>query len=183
MQKVVLTFGLISGLIIAVLVWLITGIGCDGDLLNLDYAMFVGYASMLISLTMVFFGIKSYRDNYAGGQITFWKGLQIGILISLIAAIMYWAGAVSYAVTHPGFTERFTTKFTNHMVEKLRASGAPQSEIDETLQGAAQMQALLQNPVMFFLVCLMEFLPVGIIVTLISAALLRRRELLPAAAG
>jgi Protein of unknown function (DUF4199) len=182
MRKVVLTFGLIGGLIIAVLVWVITGIGCDGDLLNLDYAMFVGYAAMLISLTMVFFGIKSYRDNYAGGQITFWKGVQIGILIALIGGVMYWAGAVSYAVAHPGFVERFTVKFTEHTCNKLRERGAPQSEIDQALADSEQMRKMLGNPVIFFFVCLMEFMPVGIIVTIISAALLRKRELLPAPA-
>ena len=183
MKKVVLTFGLIGGLIIAILVWVITGIGCDGDLLNLDYAMFVGYASMLIALTMVFFGIKSYRDNYAGGRITFWKGVQIGLLIALIGGVMYWAGAVSYAAAHPGFVDRFTAKFTDHTVGKLRASGATQAEIDQTLEDMRSMQGMLENPVMFFLICLMEFMPVGIIVTLISAALLRKRELLPATAG
>ena len=182
MRKVVLTFGLIGGLIIALLVWLITW-SCEVNALDLDYAMFVGYASMIIALTMVFFGIKSYRDNYAGGQITFWKGVHIGILISLIAALFYFFGAMSYVLVHPGWEERFTEKYTQHIVGKLQASGAPKSEIDETLQDARSMQAMLQNPLIFFLVCLMEFLPVGFIVTVISSALLRRRELLPAAAA
>ena len=183
MRKVVLTFGLICGIITAALVWLVSGWLCDGNLIDLDYAMFVGYAAMLIALTMVFFGIKSYRDNYAGGQITFWKGVQIGILISLIGGVLYWAGATSYTLTHPGFEERFTAKFTEHTTNKLRASGAPQSEIDQALVDSESMMAMLKNPLIFFLVCLMEFLPVGIIVTLISAALLRRRELLPAPAA
>ena len=182
MKKVVLTYGLIGGLIIAVLVWLITW-ACEVSVLNLDLAMFVGYAAMLISLTMVFFGIKSYRDNYGGGQITFWKGVQIGLLISLIGSVMYFAGAMSYTLTHPGFEERFTAKYTEHITGKLRASGAPQAEIDEVLAGAQTMQTMLQNPLIFFLVCMMEFLPVGIIVSFISSALLRRRELLPVAAA
>lgn len=182
MRRVVLTFGLIGGVIIVVLAWLIAW-SCDVNALNLDFAMFIGYAAMLIALTMVFFGIKSYRDNYAGGQITFLKGVQIGLLISLIGCVFYFIGAVSYDLAHPGWVDRISEKFTQHMVGKLKASGTPQAEIDKTLQEAAETQAMLQNPLIFFLACIIEFLPVGIVVTLISAALLRRRELLPAAAA
>ncbi|HKP68696.1 MAG TPA: DUF4199 domain-containing protein [Pyrinomonadaceae bacterium] len=181
MRKVVLTFGLIAGGIIGVLGWVLMW-SCERNAVNLDYAMFVGYASMLIALTMVFFGVKSYRDNYAGGQITFWKGVQIGMLITLIGALFYYFGAMSYALAHPGFDERITQKFTDHIVGKLQASGAPQAEINEALANADSMRAMLQNPLTFFLMCLLEFLPVGAIVTVISALLLRRRELLPAAA-
>jgi hypothetical protein len=180
MRKVVLTFGVISGLILAVLVWINTGWLCDGDLISLDYAMFIGYASMLIALTMVFFGIKSYRDNYAGGKVTFWKAVQIGLLISLIASVFYYLGATSYSVTHPGFDERFIAKWTEHEIGKIQASGGSQAEIDEAKQNVELMRTLFQNPLLFFVICLLELLPVGIIVTLVSAALLRRSDVLPA---
>jgi len=183
MKKVVITFGVISGLILAILVWVNTGLLCDGDVISLDYAMFIGYASMLIALTMVFFGIKSYRDNYSGGRVTFWKAVQIGLLISLIASIFYFLGAMSYSAANPGFDERFLAKWTEHSIGKIQAAGGTQAEIDEVHQSVEMMRTFFKNPLLFFLVCLMEFLPVGIIVTLISAALLRRRELLPAAPG
>lgn len=179
MKKVIITYGLISGVIIAALVWVTTSL-CEMDVISLDYGMFIGYASMLIALTMVFFGIKSYRDNYSGGRITFWKAVQIGFLISLIAATMYFLGAVSYYLAFPGFDERFLAKFTVHMVGKLQASGASQAEIDEVYKTVEMMRGLFKNPLTFYLVALMEFLPVGIIVTLISSALLRKKEVLPA---
>ena len=72
-------------------------------------------------------------------------------------------------------------KFTELKVGKLEASGAPQAQIDSAKGEVEIMQTLFKNPLLFFLVCLMEILPVGIIVTLISSALLRRKELLPAA--
>ena len=181
MKKVVITFGLISGAIIAVLVWVIAWL-CEVDLVTFDRAELIGYASMLIALSMIFFGIKSYRDNYAGGAITFWKGVQIGLLISLIGALLYWASAVAYNVAHPGFQERFVEKFTEHTVNTMRADGASQQEIDAQLVEIEKMEKMLQNPLVFFVVALIEILPVGIIVTLLSAALLRRREVLPAEA-
>ena len=59
MKRVVLTFGLISGTIIAVLVWMVSWLA-GRNLLSYSKLELVGYASMLIALSMVFFGIKSY---------------------------------------------------------------------------------------------------------------------------
>jgi hypothetical protein len=180
MKKVVLTFGLIAGVIIAVLVWVVAWL-CERDLIAFERMEFVGYASMLIALTMVFFGIKSYRDNYSGGKITFWKGVQVGLLISLIAGVLYFAGALSYNIANPGFQAKFIEKYTEFSIGKLQAEGAPQAEIDSAKAEIALMQRLFENPLLFFAIAMVEILPVGIIVTLISAGLLRRREVLPAA--
>src|SRR4051794_39263873 len=100
MTKIVLTFGLISGIIIAGVVWLNSSLIASGQI-SWERAEIVGYASMLIALSMVFFGIKSYRDNCAGGTIGFWKGVKVGLLISLLAGVLYFAGAWSYGATHP----------------------------------------------------------------------------------
>ena len=181
MKKVVLTFGLIAGVIIASIVW-VTALLVDNDKIGFERLEVVGYASMLVALSMVFFGIKSYRDNYAGGNIGFWKGCQVGLLISLIAGILYWGGAVSYGLTHPGFDERFMRKFTELKVGQLQQQGAPQEKIDSAKAEVDMMAGLFQSPVLFFLICMVEILPVGIIVTLISSGLLRRKELLPAEA-
>ncbi len=179
MKKVVITFGLLGGLIISSIVW-ITSILVESGSIGFDRLDVVGYASMLVALSMVFFGIKSYRDNHSNGKITFWKGVQVGLLISVIAGVLYWGGAMSYGLTHPGFDERFMQKFEDLKVGQLQQQGAPQEQIDKARAEVEMMRGLFKNPVLFFLVCMMEILPVGIIVTLISAGLLRRRELLPA---
>jgi hypothetical protein len=179
MKRVVLTFGLISGSIIAVLVWVVAWL-CESDLIAFERMEFVGYASMLIALTMVFFGIKSYRDNYSDGKITFWKGVQVGLLISLIAGVLYFAGALSYNIANPGFEERFLEKYTQLRVGQLRSQGAPQTDIDDVGAEIEFMKKLFDNPLLFFAIAMVEILPVGIIVSLISAGLLRRSELLPA---
>jgi hypothetical protein len=180
MKKVVLTFGLIAGFIIAGLVWIQATLVEKGAI-GFERLEFVGYASMLIALTMVFFGIKSYRDNYADGKLRFWKGVQVGVLISLIAGLLYWGGAISYGLTHPGFDERFMQKFTELKVGQLQQQGAPQEQIDKAKAEVEMMQGLFKSPILFFLICMVEILPVGVIVTLVSAGLLRRRELLPTA--
>lgn len=178
MKKVVIIFGLISGLIVAVMVWLNTWLMVSGQI-SYDRAEIVGYASMLIALTMVFFGIKSYRDNYAGGRITFWKGVQVGLLITLISGVLYFVGAETYSLAHPGFVDNFIQRASEQTETRLHEKQATQAEIDKSLAEIVQMKGLLQNPVIFFFICLIEILPVGIVVTLISAGLLRRKELLP----
>lgn len=181
MKKVVLTFGLIAGLIIAGLVW-VQAILVERGAVGIGRLEIVGYASMLVALSMVFFGIKSYRDNTAGGTLKFWKGVQVGVLISVIAGILYWGGAMSYGIANPGFDERFMQKFSDVRLGNLQEQGAPQEQINEAKAEIEMMAGLFKNPLLFFLVCMMEILPVGIIVTLISAGLLRKKELLPAVA-
>ena len=177
MTRIVLIFGLISGAISAGLMWLLIAVQNNG-LVNLDNGLFFGYATMIIALSLVFFGIKSYRDNN-GGRITFFKGLQIGILISLISAFCY---AGSWELYYRGSGQEFLQKYTAHYIDKMKADGASAADIAKTEADMAQFQEQYKNFFVRFGVTLMEILPVGIIVTLISAALLRRRELLPAEA-
>ena len=179
MRKVVLTVGLLAGAIIAALVW-ITAALAERDLIKFERLEILGYASMIIALSMVFFGIKSYRDNQGNGNLTFWKGVQVGALISVIAGVMYFAGAFSYGMVSPGFEDNFMRKFTELKVSQLQAQGASQADIDKGTAEVETMRVLFKNPLLFFLVCMMEILPVGIIVTLLSAALLRKREVLTA---
>jgi hypothetical protein len=179
MKKVVLTFGLLGGIIIAAFVWT-TAILVENNAIGFERLEIVGYTSMLVALSMVFFGIKSYRDNYSGGKITFWKGVQVGLLISLIAGVLYWFGAFSYGLTHPGFAERFMQQFTELKVDGPQRQGAPPEQIASGQAEVDMMTTLFESPVLFFLVCMAEILPVGIVVTLISSGLLRRKELLPA---
>jgi hypothetical protein len=180
MKKVVLTFGLLAGLIIASIVWLTASL-VEANAIGFDRLEVVGYASMLVALTMVFFGIKSYRDNYSNGQITFWKGVQVGLLISVIAGVLYWAGATSYGIARPGFDERFMQRFTDLKVGQLQQQGAAPAEIDAAKAEVEMMAGLFKNPFLFFLICMVEIMPVGIAVSLVSAGLLRKREILPAA--
>lgn len=175
MTKIVLTFGLISGAIAAGLMWLLVGVVKTGAV-NFDNGMIWGYATMIIALSLVFFGIKSYRDNH-GGRITFLKGLQVGILISLISAVCY---AASWELYYKGSGQEFIEKYNAHYLDKMKASGASDAEVEKARAESEQFMELYKNVLVRFPMTLMEILPVGVIVTLVSAALLRRRDLLPA---
>ena len=181
MKKVVLTFGLIGGAIMVFFVFLL-GTLHDRETISPENGELVGYATMVISLSVIFFGIKSYRDNYSGGLITFWKGIQIGLLISLIGGVLYFVGVEGYNLANPEFAPKFMKKLADHEADKARASGASEDEIAATRKQIEELDKIMANPRFLFLICLMEISPVGIIITVVSAALLRKKELLPAAA-
>jgi hypothetical protein len=176
MRKIVLTFGLISGAVITVLMWLMLW-GMKAGAINEDHGYFWGYATMIIALSLVFFGIKSYRDNN-GGTITFLKGLQVGVLISLISAVCYGA---SWEVYYRSSGSEFMQQYSQKYIEGMKKNGASDAEIAKAQTDMAQLIDMYQNFFVRFGMTLMEIIPVGIIVTVVSAALLRRRELLPAA--
>lgn len=175
MTKVVLIFGLISGVIAGLLMWILMG-SVNTDVVNFDNGMILGYGTMIIALSLVFFGIKSYRDNH-GGHISFLKGLQVGILISLISAFCY---AASWEIYYPQVGDEFMQKYTTYYLDKMKTDGASAIEIETARVESEKFMELYKNFLVRFGFSLMEILPVGVIVTLISSALLRKRELLPA---
>ena len=175
MTKIVLIFGLISGAIAGALMWLLMSFVKDGSI-DFDNGMIWGYATMIIALSLVFFGVKSYRDNH-GGRISFFKGLQVGILISVISAVCY---AAAWELYYPKIGDEFMKKYTVHELEKMKASGASDAEIEKARAEGEQFMELYKNFFVRFAMSLMEILPVGVVVTLVSAALLRKSEMLPA---
>jgi hypothetical protein len=174
MLRIVLIFGLISGAIAAGLMWILMGVVKDGGI-DFENGMTWGYATMIVALSLIFFAIKSYRDNN-GGRITFWKGLQIGILISLISGVCY---AASWELYYRGSGQEFLQKYTAYYLDKMKQEGKSDAEVETARTESQQFMELYRNFFIRFPMTLMEILPVGIIVSLISAALLRRRELLP----
>jgi hypothetical protein len=169
MKKTVLTFGVISGavssLLMLAMVPFIYRIG-------FDKGMIVGYTSIVVSLLLVPFGIRSYRENVGGGSITFGRAFAVGILITLISCICY---VVAWEIVYFNFLPDFADKYTAYMIEKDRTSGASQQMIEATLQKMKSMKAMLDNPLIFAAIGFTEPFPVGLLITLISAAILRRK--------
>ena len=175
MRKIVITYGLIAGAIITCFLFVSMYLWQKG-VINFDNGEYFGYGSMLVALSMVFFGIKSFRDNQNSRSIGFWKGAQVGILISLLASLVYAAGWEVYMQVSP--ENSFMEEYTQHYIGKLKEKGASEEDIDKSTREMASMQEMYNNPIIRFGMTLMEILPVGIIVTLLSAAILRKKEVL-----
>jgi sugar phosphate permease len=129
---------------------------------------------MLIAFLLVFFGIKSYRDNVGNGEISFGRAFTVGILITLITCAFY---VISWEILYYTVLHDFPEKYGNYLVEKSRASGATPEQMAQQQEEIKQMKALLDNPLLApAVIFISEPLPVGLVMTLISAAILRKRR-------
>lgn len=170
MKKIVLTFGLISGAILALMMFVTLPLV---DRISFDRLEILGYTTMVASFLMVFFGIRSYRENIGGGVITFGKALQVGLLITLISCACY---VIAWEIIYFKITPDFVEKYGNHMTEKARAAGASEEELAAKREEMKSFKAIYDNPLANAAITLLEPLPVGLPMTLISAAILRRKE-------
>lgn len=172
--KNVLIYGIIAGIIVSSLMLLSVNYMsyCEGNV-DFETSMLIGYASMLIAFSLVFVGIKNYRDKYNGGIISFGKAFKIGIMIVLIASTIY---VIAWLIDYFFFIPEFLEKYSTHVLEELKASGATQLEIDKQVEGMASFGKMYQNPFFNAMMTYMEILPVGIIVTLISSLILKRNS-------
>lgn len=171
MKKTVLTFGLISGAIISL--FMLVTIPFH-DQIGFDRGLVVGYTSMLAAFLLVYFGVRSYRDNVAGGSVSFGRAFTVGALIALISSAMY--TATWEVIYFGGFMPDFAAKYQAHVLEKARADGATPQELEKKAAEQKQMWEMYQNPIVNIGMTLIEPLPVGLVIALISAAVVSRRR-------
>lgn len=171
MKKIVLTFGLISGAISAGLMMILVPFA---ETIGFDRATIVGYTVIVLSFLLVFFGIKSYRDNVGGGYISFGRAFSVGILIAVISSLIY---VIAWEIVFQNWLYDFPEKYTNYIVEKARASGASAEEVARQSAEMNSMWALYRSNILVrFAFTFVEPFPVGLLITLISAAVLRKRN-------
>jgi hypothetical protein len=173
MKRNILIYGLTAGAIVSVVMLVITNYvsHCEGSV-DFDTSMLIGYASMLIAFSLVFIGIRNYRDKYNGGVISFGKAFKVGILIVLVASTIY---VVAWLIAYFFFMPDFLEKFTSFELAQMKASGASQLEIDEKTRKMANFAGIYKNPFFNALMTYAEILPVGLVVTLISSLILKRK--------
>jgi hypothetical protein len=173
MKKIVLTFGLIAGAILAA-IGVVLAQMCVNGTMDPDKSEILGYSSMVLAFLLTFFGIRSYRDNVNGGTISFGKGFQVGILMTLIACAVY---VVSWEIVYYNFIPDFADKYAANVIRRMEEKGESPAKIQQTQQEMTEMKRMIRNPLINAGLTFMEVFPVGLIVTLVSAAILRRKSL------
>lgn len=173
MKKNIIIHGLIAGILVSsFMLFMVSNLSyCNGDI-DYDSSMLLGYASMLVAFSLVFVGIRNYRDKYNGGVISFGKAFKTGIMIVLIASTFY---VVAWQIDYYFFVPDFMEKYTAHTLDQLKASGASPAEIDKQTKEMAKFTAMYQNPLFNAMMTYFEILPVGLVVTLISSLILKRK--------
>jgi hypothetical protein len=170
MKKIVLTFGLISGALSSAM--MLSTLPLEGKI-GFDKALILGYTTIVASFLLVFFGIRSYRDNVGGGRITFGRAFAVGISITLVTCIFY---VVTWEIVYFKFMPDFMTKYGAHAVERARAAGASPAAIQAKIQEMQKAKELYDNPLYNAAQTFLEPFPVGLLITLLSAAVLRKKQ-------
>ena len=170
MKHTVLKFGFIAGGILGALMAVTVPLVIE-DVVDGTLGQVIGYTTMIVAFLAVFFGIRAYRDGEGGGAITFGKAFRIGILIALIGCACYVA---VWQVMYWGFFPDFAEKYGAAMIAKMQAQGKPAAEIAAAQQDMAKFARWYRNPLFNIAITFVEVFPVALIMTVVSAAILRR---------
>jgi len=171
-----LTYGIISGAIIIAIIILTMVIELPTHL----QAEWFGYLVMLTALSMIFVGVKRFRDVERGGVIRFGSALGVGLAIAGVAAIIYVIGWELFLATSG---RDFMAEYMAGMADRMRAEGASAALITDKSAELQVMADAYRNPLYRIPITFSEIAPVGILVALVSAAILRNPKVLPARAG
>jgi Protein of unknown function (DUF4199) len=173
MKKNVLVFGLISGLVVSIVMGINMVIMSKSA--NADHgagSMVIGYLIMLVAFSFIFVAVKNYRDKQNGGVISFGKAFKMGLLIALIASTMY---VIMWALLYNFYMPDFMDKYSAKMIEEARATSAP-AELQKVIDEMNGYKEMYKNPLFFALFTYMEILPVGLLVSLVTALILKRKN-------
>ncbi len=170
MKKTVLTFGLISGAIISAML-LVTA--HYRDAIGFDKGEVIGYTSMVLAFLLIFFGVRSYRDNVAGGTVGFGRAFAVGALIAVVASVCYVA---TWQVIYYKLAPDYAVKYQEHILAEARAEGQTEEAIARKKAKMDEFAEFYDKPAINAAITFIEPLPVALIVALVSAGVLSRRR-------
>lgn len=173
MLRTVLAYGVIAGLIVIVPMGVMLSLGDFGDT---SHSQLTGYTIMLLAFSLIFFGVKRHRDRALGGVIHFLPALLAGLGISAVAGVIY---VVGWEITLAATDYRFMDEYAAAMLAQARDKGASAAELARITADMASMKTLYANPLFRLPMTFVEIFPVGVLVSIITAALLRNSRFLP----
>ena len=172
MKKEIWICGLIGGVIAAA--WGVASAGMISDSLSLNTRMVLGYTAMIVAFSLIFVAIKNYRDNSGGGIITFGKALKIGLLITLIASTVY---VIIWMIDYKYFVPDYGDKYQAQVLAELKAGGASAAVIQKQgAEMAVTMEKYKTSPTFRAMFTYLEIAPVGIVISLIAALILKKKS-------
>lgn len=179
MKKSVWKYGLLSGLVLAMLLALTVPFEHHT---SARWGMVVGYTIMVLSFLIVFVGVKHYRDVECGGRIGFGRAFAAGVLMMLISCMCYVA---MWEVLVATVEKNFAHDYALAMAKRAQSSGLQGAALEEKMAEIKKFEVTYANPVYRMAMTLLEPLPVGIVMALVTAGVLRRRpdESVPNAAS
>ena len=176
MGRIIGVYGVIGGLIVAIGMQISIHLVPEGG----STGMVIGYLTMLVSLTTVFLGVKRYRDMEKGGVIGFLPALLVGLCIAGVASLFY---VLAWEIYMYQTNYTFIDEYTATLIKRMQGEGKPVAEIAAFAAQMNEMKASYANPAFRMLMTFAEIAPVGLVVAIVSAAVLRNSRILPARAA
>ncbi len=172
MRRYVLIFGSIAGLVLAIIMFLSWSF--MGEAVDYNSAEWLGYISMIVALSAIFIGIKSYRDKESAGFISFGKAFKVGLFITLIASTFYVAAWMLYLNTSD---TNFMDTYYQQNIGKIKTSGGSEAEVQAKIADIKKSQELYKNnPLIQIGYTFLEIFPVGLLITIICATILKKKQ-------
>ncbi len=173
-MKYPLIYGAIAGAIIVILTALMMTLGGPDH----STSPLFGYLVMLAALSLIFVGVKRYRDVELGGVIRFGRALLMGLGIAAVAAVIYVAAWEVVMATGAG--DDYIAQYIETYAREMQADGKSAAEIAAMRSEMAGIQEMYRNPFYRMLLTLSEIAPVCLLVSLVTALILRNPRVLPA---
>lgn len=170
MKRIALIFGSISGVFITAMM-IYSSVMCYTNP-QWESNDLIGYTLLIAAFSFVFVGIKSYRDKHNDGVISFGKAFKTGATISLVASLMY---LLVWLVEYYLFIPDFLDHYTQHVLYMEKLDGASPGELEAKATEMAGFAEMYQNPLFVIVTTFLEVFPIGLVITLISALILRRK--------
>lgn len=170
MKRTVWTFGLIAGAILSAMMLLTMPFQAR---IGPERGMVIGYTTMVLAFLLVYFGVRSYRDNVAGGEVGFGRAMAVGSLIVLVASVCYVA---TWEFIYFQLAPDYVTEMQAHMMERARSGGGTPAEVQARVEEMQRFAEMYRNPAFNAAITFLEPLPVGLVFALVTAGILGRRR-------
>jgi hypothetical protein len=171
MRKNIFIYGSIIGaILVANMIYVVNLCYTDYDFSSNNL---VGYAAMVVVLSLIFFGVRNFRNKRNNGFITFGQAFKMGSLIALLSATLY---VVAWLFYYYLFVPDFIDVYIPHVLREATADGATAAELAEKTKEMEQFREMYKNPLFVVLITYFEVLPVGIVVALISSLILKKKQ-------
>jgi hypothetical protein len=171
MIRTIVTFGLIAGAILSIL--MVANISLL-DRIGWGNAEIFGYTTIILSFLLVYLGVRSYRESN-GGTITFGRAFAAGLGITLITCLCY---VVTWEILYfnvGSIRENFAEQYSAYMLEQAKSSAASAEELKTQAEQMEKFRVLYENPLFNAAITFIEPFPIGLAMTLLSALALKRK--------
>jgi len=172
-MRYALVYGSIAGLIVIAVIVASLAL----DLPSHATTEWLGYLVMLVAMSLIFVGVKRYRDVECGGVIRFGRALALGSAIAAVAGVIY---VIGWELNVAFSGRDFMGEYSKGIIDSMRVEGASASTIAAKQAEMRSFAEMYRNPIVRLPLTFIEIFPVGLLVALVSAGLLRDPTRFPA---